>query len=96
MSKLLMNPKELLEIAIKDATCLLIPDAAKKVFTGQGYMNARLEDIIAAAGFAKPSFYSYYPDYEATFNILAIRGMNARALMTGEADDINLKIRGGC
>ncbi len=70
-----MDPKELREQAVKDAKCAIILDAARKIFSEKGYMNARLEDIAAAAGFSKPSLYSYYPDKESIFLSLAIREM---------------------
>jgi AcrR family transcriptional regulator len=70
-----MDPKEVREHAIKDAKCALILDAAHKIFSEKGYLNARLEDIAAAAGFSKPSLYSYYQDKEAIFLSLAIREM---------------------
>lgn len=75
-----MDPKELREQAIKDAKCGLILDAAHKLFSEKGYINARLEDIAAAAGFSKPSLYSYYQDKEAIFLSLAIREMQTMAL----------------
>lgn len=68
-----MDPKEIREQAIKGAKCGLILDAAQKLFSENGYMNTRLEDIAAAAGFSKPSLYSYYPDKESIFLSLAIR-----------------------
>jgi AcrR family transcriptional regulator len=70
-----VDPKEVREQAVKDAKCALILDAAHKIFSEKGYMNARLEDIAAAAGFSKPSLYSYYQDKEAIYMSLAIREM---------------------
>lgn len=70
-----MDPKEFREQAIKDAKSMLILDAARKIFSERGYLNARLEDIAATAGFSKPSLYSYYPDKESIFMSLAIREM---------------------
>jgi len=70
-----VDPKEFREQAIKDAKSALILDAARKIFSEKGYLNARLEDIAAAAGFSKPSLYSYYPDKESIFLSLAIREM---------------------
>ncbi|HUI93078.1 MAG TPA: TetR/AcrR family transcriptional regulator [Chitinivibrionales bacterium] len=75
-----MDPKEARELAIKDAKCALILDAAHKIFSEKGYLNARLEDIAAAAGFSKPSLYSYYPDKEAIYISLAIREIEAMAV----------------
>jgi len=72
-----MNPKELKELAIKDAKCRLILDAAQNVFREKGIWNARMEDIAAIAGFSKPSLYNYYPDKEAIVISLAIREMRA-------------------
>jgi AcrR family transcriptional regulator len=68
-----MDPKVFREQAVKDAKCNLILVAAQRIFTEKGYMNARLEDIAAAAGFSKPTLYSYYEDKEAIFLSLAIR-----------------------
>jgi AcrR family transcriptional regulator len=68
-----MNPKVFREQAVKDAKCNLILDAAQGIFAEKGYMNARLEDIAAAAGFSKPTLYSYYEDKESIFLSLAIR-----------------------
>jgi AcrR family transcriptional regulator len=70
-----MDQKEIREQAIKDAKCAIILNAAHKIFSEKGYINARLEDIAAAAGFSKPSLYSYYQDKEAIFMSLAIREM---------------------
>jgi AcrR family transcriptional regulator len=74
-----VDPKEFREQAIKDAKSAIILDAAHKLFSEKGYLNARLEDIAAAAGFSKPSLYSYYQDKEAIFLSLAIREMQAMA-----------------
>lgn len=82
-----MDPKELREQAVKDAKCTLILDAAHKIFFEKGYMNARLEDIAAAAGFSKPSLYSYYQDKEAIFLSLAIREMES---MTAKIEFVTL------
>jgi AcrR family transcriptional regulator len=68
-----MNAKVFREQTVKDAKCNLILTAAQKIFAEKGYMNARLEDIAAAAGFSKPTLYSYYEDKEAIFLSLAIR-----------------------
>jgi AcrR family transcriptional regulator len=70
-----MDPKGHREQAVKDAKCGFILAAAKQVFSEKGYLNARLEDIAAAAGFSKPSLYSYYQDKEAIFLSLAISEM---------------------
>lgn len=70
-----MDPKEVREQTIKDVKCGIILDAARKVFSEKGYLNARLEDIAAAAGFSKPTLYSYFPDKESIFLSLAIREM---------------------
>jgi AcrR family transcriptional regulator len=74
-----LDPKELREQTIKDAKCALIHDAAHKLFSEKGYLNARLDDIAAAAGFSKPSLYSYYQDKEAIFLSLAVREMQNMA-----------------
>jgi Transcriptional regulator len=70
-----MDPKEMREQTIKDAKCGIILDAARKVFSEKGYLNARLEDIAAQAGFSKPTLYSYFQDKESIFLSLAIREM---------------------
>ena len=70
-----MDPKEAREQTIKDVKCGIILDAAGKVFSEKGYMNARLEDIASLAGFSKPTLYSYFQDKESIFLSLAIREM---------------------
>jgi AcrR family transcriptional regulator len=70
-----VDPKVIREQVVKDAKCAIILDAAHKIFSEKGYLNARLDDIAAAAGFSKPSLYSYYQDKEAIFLSLAIREM---------------------
>jgi len=40
-----MNPKQLCTIAIKDAKCFLLSDAAKKVVAEKGYPNALTPDL---------------------------------------------------
>ncbi len=68
-----MDPREIREQAIRDAKCNLILDAAREIFTQQGFHESRLEDIALSAGFSKASLYNYYPDKEAIFLSLAIR-----------------------
>jgi AcrR family transcriptional regulator len=68
-----VDPKELRERTVKDAKCGVILDAARRVLLEKGYLNTRLEDIAAAAGFSKPSLYSYYDDKESILFSLAIR-----------------------
>jgi|WetSurMetagenome_2_1015567.scaffolds.fasta_scaffold00328_13 AcrR family transcriptional regulator len=80
-----MDPRELREQTVKDAKCDLILKAAHRIFSEKGYLNARIEDIAAAAGFSKPSLYSYYQDKEAIFLSLAIREMEAVQKKIGEA-----------
>jgi AcrR family transcriptional regulator len=70
-----VGPKEIREQTVKDAKCSIILEAAHKIFSEKGYLNARLEDIAAAAGFSKPSLYSYYQDKEAIYMSLTIREM---------------------
>ena len=42
-------------------------DAAEGVFAQHGYHQARVDDIVAAAGTAKGTFYLYFPHKEAAF-----------------------------
>lgn len=82
-----MDSKELREQTIKDAKCGLILDAASKIFSEKGYLNTRLEDIADAAGFSKPSLYTYYPDKEAIFLSLAIRELGKALEKTDAVTD---------
>jgi AcrR family transcriptional regulator len=82
-----MDPKVFREQTVKDAKCSLILDAAQGIFAEKGYMNARLEDIAAAAGFSKPTLYSYYEDKEAIFLSLAVREMEN---MTRKIESVTL------
>jgi AcrR family transcriptional regulator len=45
-------------------------DAARKVFAEQGYLNAKISDIAAAAGKSPGSFYNYYENKEELLQAL--------------------------
>jgi AcrR family transcriptional regulator len=49
----------------------LILDAARRVFERDGYLHAGIDDIVAEAGVARGSFYTYFPSKLAVFNLLA-------------------------
>lgn len=70
------DAKELRKKKIKEAKIDLILDAALKVFSEQGYTNARLEDIAAEAGFSKSALYNYYKEKDEIFYAVAIRVKN--------------------
>ncbi|MDY7104914.1 MAG: TetR/AcrR family transcriptional regulator [Actinomycetota bacterium] len=46
-------------------------DAARTVFERDGYVNARIADIVAEAGVARGSFYTYFPSKLAVFRVVA-------------------------
>jgi len=80
-----MNPKDLREQTVRDAKANLILDAARKVFSDNGFHNTKLEDIAQVAGFSKASLYNYFSDKEEIFLSLAIR----------DFDDLLNKLRQG-
>lgn len=45
--------------------------AARKVFEEQGFLDTRVADIVAAAGVAQGSFYTYFDSKEAVFTEVA-------------------------
>jgi AcrR family transcriptional regulator len=45
--------------------------AARKVFTERGFLDTRVADIVAAAGVAQGTFYSYFDSKEAVFTEVA-------------------------
>lgn len=61
------------EKKIRETKINLILDAARTVFSENGFEATRLEDIAAYAGFSKASLYNYYGDKEDIFISLAIR-----------------------
>ncbi|MFH0920640.1 MAG: TetR/AcrR family transcriptional regulator [Fibrobacterota bacterium] len=68
-----MNQKDIREQTVRDAKANLILDAARKVFSDNGFHNTKLEDIAQVAGFSKASLYNYFSDKEEIFLSLAIR-----------------------
>ncbi len=68
-----MDPKETRQKAIRDTKKCLILDAARSVFSEQGFHNTNIEHIAHEAGFSKPSLYNYYRDKEDIFLHLALR-----------------------
>lgn len=52
-------------------TELLFREAARTVFARDGYLNARIEDIAAAAGRSPASFYNYFDSKEQVLAALA-------------------------
>jgi AcrR family transcriptional regulator len=49
----------------------LILDAARRVFERDGYLDAGIDEIVAEAGVARGSFYTYFPSKLAVFKLLA-------------------------
>lgn len=45
-------------------------DAARKTFVDRGYHDTKVDDIVAAAGVAKGTFYLYFPDKRSVFSTL--------------------------
>lgn len=48
-----------------------IIDAARRVFERNGYVNATIADIVAEAGVARGSFYTYFPSKLVVFRVVA-------------------------
>jgi AcrR family transcriptional regulator len=48
-----------------------ILDAARRVFERHGYLQAGIEEIVAEAGLARGSFYTYFPSKLDVFKVLA-------------------------
>jgi AcrR family transcriptional regulator len=48
-----------------------ILDAARVVFSRSGYLDAGIDDIVAEAGLARGSFYTYFPSKLDVFKVLA-------------------------
>ncbi len=46
-------------------------DAARQVFGRLGYLDAGIDDIVAEAGLARGSFYTYFPSKLEVFKVLA-------------------------
>jgi len=57
-----------------------ILDAARDVFARRGYHAATIDDIVAATGVARGTFYLYFDDKRAVFEAL-IDGFSARIAM---------------
>ena len=68
-----MDAKTSREQVIRDTKHNLILDAARKVFSDNGFHNSKLDDIAQVAGFSKASLYNYFSDKEEIFLSLAIR-----------------------
>jgi AcrR family transcriptional regulator len=71
-------------------------DAAKVVFSRDGFTDARIADIAAEAGTSHGTFYTYFPSREAVFREV-VRAMQADMADTsearGEGDDPYHRIR---
>ena len=50
-----------------------ILNVARDVFARRGYHNAKIEDIVAAAGVARGTFYLYFPDKRTIFEEIVDR-----------------------
>ena len=72
-------------------------EAARKVFLKTGYQGAKLDDIVAAAGFTKGALYWHFPNKQALFlalvrdSIESNLGRFDRLLELGKADPQALK-----
>jgi len=69
----MVNARVSREKAIRETKINIILDAAREVFSSNGFDSTRLEDIAYSAGFSKASLYNYYSDKESIFINLAIR-----------------------
>jgi AcrR family transcriptional regulator len=49
----------------------LILDAARRVFERDGYLDSGIDEIVAEAGVARGSFYTYFPSKLEVFKLLA-------------------------
>jgi len=75
-----------------EATQATLVRAAKKIFERDGFLDARITDITAAAGTATGSFYKYFSSKEEIFlavvDSLADEGLHSISLeVLGEEDD---------
>jgi AcrR family transcriptional regulator len=55
------------ESAVRDR----LLEAGQRVFAGMGYAGARVDDVIAAAGTSRATFYRYFPSKDALFTELS-------------------------
>ncbi|MGD9200583.1 MAG: TetR/AcrR family transcriptional regulator [Chitinispirillia bacterium] len=69
----MVNARVNREKVIRETKINIILDAAREVFSSNGFDSTRLEDIAYSAGFSKASLYNYYSDKESIFINLAIR-----------------------
>jgi AcrR family transcriptional regulator len=65
--------------------------AARRVFERDGYLDARVEDIVIEAGVARGSFYSYFPSKREVFKEIAadVGGEIARAVQRSDRSSSN-------
>jgi AcrR family transcriptional regulator len=65
-------------------------EAAATAFTEAGYEQASLNQIIAAAGWAKGSFYHYFPDKQRLHDylVLSLRGRIQKELTPPDLDTV--------
>lgn len=63
-------------------------DSARAVFERVGYFDATVDEIVAGAGLARGSFYTYFPDKLTLFQVLAqeVTDSIARAVLLPESD----------
>ena len=72
-------------------TRLQLLDAAREVFARLGYLDAGIDDIVAAAGLARGSFYTYFPSKLELFKVLAAEVAEAiAAAVTSEPGERGL------
>ena len=65
--------------------------AARKVFERDGYLEASIDDIVADAGVARGSFYTYFPTKLAVLKVLASRvGKQIREAVMFQPEDMDL------
>ena len=85
----------------KQRTRQRLLDAARHVFLKAGYQGARLDDIVAEAGFTKGALYWHFPNKQALFLALIADSIDANLrtldgfLALGGADPAALKAQIG-
>lgn len=83
------------EIDDKKGKRELILDAAVKVFSRQGYHEARMEDIAQETGIGKGTIYEYFSGKLELFQEMLIRcrGIYYNSLLAGDAESLSFRER---
>jgi AcrR family transcriptional regulator len=64
-------------------------DAARRVFERDGYLEARVSDIVAEAGMAHGSFYTYFPSKREVFQEIVLEvGQEISTAVAHHPDDV--------